>query len=414
MINNFKNIFTSNVEGSLDIYSVLDCIKSPDPDIVNLINGARKYYQSGDFDKYDNIKKSLPCFCFNFEFNSQKSNNNINRPTGFIYIDIDGHTDINFANEYIFSTWVSLSGAGRGVLVRVNNLSENNFKETYNTIGELLSIQADFGARKATQFTVHSYDPNLYLNNESTIFAANSQFVTNPTVEDNYITEENVHYTYNNKKEKKVSGKLNNFNKLRYNNIDEYDFQGKDYIVFEEDKEWIAELYFPKNIKTGKRNTVLSTSAEQLLALNSMITYDEFYNKIFYANSNCDEPLKESETLKIINKKWSKKDNLFPTKNKPRRIIFDPEVDLSKTEKLKKTGKVMGEIKTNKTIKSIAECISNWDVCSYGKITQIKVVDCVGRGRTTLSKHWKLFEDEIKNINDRLKTDYCFTCEKGN
>lgn len=128
MINYFNNIYDPIVRGEIDIYDFLDRVKSPDMEVRHKVEQARSYHS---FDKveYDLIKRQLPCFTLNFSFRDRKLNSNIDEPTGFIYIDVDGITDIDFSNEYIFASWLSLSETGRGILVKVDGLTLENFKD---------------------------------------------------------------------------------------------------------------------------------------------------------------------------------------------------------------------------------------------------------------------------------------------
>ena len=111
---------------------------------------------------------------YNFNFNGYKNKSNITTPTGLMYIDIDA-PDFKIKNinkSDIFAYYKSFGGKGYSIVVRVDNLTESNFNETYAYICSKLNISdyVDLGAKKTTQFNVVSYDEGMHLNTNSKIF----------------------------------------------------------------------------------------------------------------------------------------------------------------------------------------------------------------------------------------------------
>ena len=162
MICTYKNFKSPMVEGQIDIYHFLENIRKPIDSVRDKIIQARSLKAKGEDDLYSEMKAQLPCYTLSFVFDQRRRNENITASTGFIYIDIDGCIDIDFSNPYIFASWISLSGNGRGILVKVEDLTQDNFKTNYSLIAKELNINADVEAGKASQFNVNSYDENLY------------------------------------------------------------------------------------------------------------------------------------------------------------------------------------------------------------------------------------------------------------
>ena len=390
-MNTFKNIKSPTVLEEIDVYDFLDRIKNPEQEVQKRIFNARNLHSSNK-SEYNLIKEQLPCFTLNFDFDNRKSNNNIKAPTGFIYIDLDGTTDIDLSNDYIFATWLSLSGKGRGILVKVDNLKLQNFKETYFDVSNLLNIKPDFRADKATQYCVHSYDNNLFINNDSKTYQSNDVIKKSPTT------------VLNIKKERRVNTEMVEKNKLRFNNISDYDFKNEDYIVFWEQKEEISEVYVPPFVPEGKRESILSTIAYQFKALNDRITEKELLHFISGINhKRCFPPLEDAEIEKIIKQKMRLSD-IEPIANKERRIIFDPESKLNRLEKITITNQVLGELRCEKSRNTIRHCIENWEFETLGKITQQKLIDVSGLCKNTIEKYYKEFKDLIKGMNQILKS----------
>src|SRR5690606_35572181 len=198
---------------------------------------------------------------FNFLFDESAANNNITEPTGLIYLDCD-HTDTVPDSSYIHAKWKSLSNTGFGILVKVNGLTLENYTDTYNNLSKLIEIVSDSGARKATQQTVLSYDPNLYYNPDSLLFDCTESIkVSSPNKE---------------KREQCIGtnetflNKIPNEDTIRSNNIDEYftgEYSELDYRVFHE-KVMICSPFIPHSIEEGYRNKTLFYLLSQYALLN--------------------------------------------------------------------------------------------------------------------------------------------------
>lgn len=389
MISCFNHIKNPLVAREIDIYEFIEKIKCPDQPVLDLIIEARTYYRKKT-DLYRSIKEKLPCFTLNFSFNTKKTNNNIKAPTGFIYLDIDNETSIDFNNELIFVSWKSLSNNGRGVLVKVDNLTKENFKSTYLSIAKELNIEVDKNANKPTQYCIHSYDKDIYTNDDSITWECINDVIKNTPTKSILL------------KKRKDRPKMGVYPKLRFNNIDDYDFKGKDYLYFENDKEEIAKVFIPNSISKGGRNNIISSIANQIKALNINIIFDDFRRLIESINfKHCMPPLKDEEVNCIINKIfYSKKNKLIF--NEERRFLFNPRSNLTKKEKTKIVAPVMGKRKSNKTISEIKEVLENWNILKHGKITQKSLQKVTGKNIKTIEKYYHLFKALIFETNKSL------------
>lgn len=392
MISCFNNFKSPKVIGEIDITDFIESIKTPDQSTRRAIEDAREHKVKGEEEAYNYIKQSLPCFTLNFSFNFKKENVNIKDPTGFIYIDVDGNLDINVENKLIFASWKSLSGLGLGILVRVQNLTLANFKSTYYDIAKCLSIDADKGAAKATQFNVHSYDKDIYLNTYSTTWYAKDEVKKTPNT-----------LTLNKKKEKDV-GVVGVNRELVYNNIGDYEFGDKEYLFFPDEKEPFAEAFIPSTIPEGSRNQILSSFANQMRAFNPIYPKDKFINFILNVNrSRCTVPLKDEEVSNMVNK-ILEKENIEPIYNRSRRVLFNPKSTLTKNEKMDITNKLLGSLKIARTKFKIQDCLDSWDVEIQGKVTAQKLAKMAVRHINTIEKYYKEFKYQRTSINNQLQT----------
>ncbi|KFF75995.1 hypothetical protein HX13_01165 [Chryseobacterium sp. P1-3] len=204
-------------------------------------------------------------------------------------------------------------------------------------------------------------------------------------------------------KKKRVNTEMGEFQKLRFNNIDDYDFKGQEYIAFWGEKESIAEVYIQSLIPEGMRESCLSTTAHQIKALNQEITKEQLLHLVSYINHKCCvPPLPENEILKIVNNK-DRLENAELIYNKERRVIFNPDKKLNKKQKSFITNGIVGEIRKEKSKQKIRDSLDNWDFECLGKITQQKLVKVSGLCKNTIESYGKEFRERIKQMNEDFK-----------
>ncbi|WP_146109696.1 hypothetical protein [Jejuia pallidilutea] len=380
--------------GVIEIEEFLESIVNPNSKVLDAILRAREIYQYKGKEQYNIIKTTeLPCYTLNFCYNKYKKDSNIKEPSGYIYIDIDDNTKINLTNKLICASWRSLSNTGMGILVKVNELSLNNFKSTYMAISNALNIYSDTDAGKASQFNAQSYDPNLYYNENSIIWDTN-------TTNDGIGKNTPITYSYKIEKEKDVNELGVN---LRYDNLGDIEFNNQPFLVFENEKLPYASFYIPSRIYKGSRNNIISLLAYQSYALNPLQTEERFRGFIYRINrSRCDIPLPDKEVEIIIQRTLNHKD-IQPILNKERRIVFNPEIKLSKKAKHKVIGSVVGKIKSKNSIKKIEKGINDWDSKVDGKISQLRLAKKLNMSKNTINKYYHLFDEKTKSLKTAYK-----------
>lgn len=382
MISFFERITHPRVIKQCSIKEVLRMIKHPIPEVAKFIEQARYFISKGDIESYKNIKENLPCVTFNFSYKDWKSIKNITGATGYIYIDLDGMTEINLQHPLIFASWISLSGKGRGILVKTHRLNHKNYKYTYDRISEELEVKSDKHARKESQFTILSHDSNIYVNYKSKTWNCIKEFKNSP----NSKTIK--------KRKKKDAIKVGEKDKINYDNICDLDFDDNDYLFYPKEKVLISKAWIPFKIKIGSRNNILGSIAHQFKVLNPELSFESFSRFIKNINSSrCEEPLKLKELSIIIDKTFNSP-NLELINNWERRIIFNPNSSLSKSEKIKIRNALIGGLRSKKTFEELKAIVLNWNYAKQGKITQKKLAEVSGRNIKTIEKYYpqlKLF-----------------------
>jgi len=375
-----KNMTAQNI---LSVDEILDTIKKGDSNLP-LIEEARKIGKGND--EYDIIKtEKLPTFRFNFLFNDSVSNKNIIAPTGLIYLDVDNIECIPF-NQYVFASWKSLSNLGYAILVKVDGLTQDNFKEAYDELSTIIRIKTDIGARKATQQTVLSYDSNLYYNsNSSTYTCSKKEKVSSSTIKEKKEEGIRVCDTFYQKYE---SGTI------RFNNISDY-FQDdtSEFIVLKE-KEMICNPFLPRIIKEGRRNNILFFLLSQYALLNPNQGKSFLLSIGRTILSKMHPPLREQELNSTVRKVLKGREDKALTLhyNEPRKVLFNPKAE-KKTfkEKMKIVNRVTGDNKKEQTRAIIYEALESWDSQIDGKLIQANLAKKANLGIATIKRYWKEF-----------------------
>ena len=398
IVQTYDNYTDYVVNNQITFNSWLDLIKTGDHDYINNILSARKVGKGSE--EYDKLKISVPVANYNFIFGKKRENKYLLRPTGLLYLDIDKASfDINSLNkQLIYAYWKSFGGNGYGLVVRVEGLNYDNFNDTYQSILDKLGIEKayDKNAKKANQGNVLSYDPNLYFNKDSYVFNSinnNGKKVSNGITKKKGegVTPDETFFPDDNKK-------------IRYNNIEDYfteKYKGEKYRVLEDDEQMIATIYIPWYSKVGNRNNNMYTFGCQVIGLNPGLIHRRFMGLMNYANSKLQLPLGYKEIDGIIKSIWKKylAGEVTLYLNKKRRILFNPEFNLSGGERRKLTNKVLGKIKSDKTKQSIYDCVEKWDFDGDGKITAKAISIKINKSEGTVKRYWKHFKEFVRDLN---------------
>jgi hypothetical protein len=362
------NIKSSQITGYDSIDGVIKKIRTGETQVYT--NHARKYGKHSL--EYEKIKYQVPTFTPNASFSHKRELSQLKDPSGFIYLDIDEFSDIDYLknDNHIYSCWKSFSGTGIGALVQVPGITIQNFKQTWRGISEYYSsmgIQIDRQTCDITRQNVISYDPNIHVNKDSIAFDIVSILDQN-TKEVNYFdhTPGNMSITT------LFDGFEPNYNDLtgiKYSTTLP-DYMGLDYVVIEEGKEYRSG-FLPKEIRDGSRHRWMVGYTISILFNNSTITKERLYSNVLYANkTHCVPPLPMHEIMSIVNWYHDKhiKGNL-DYHPRIKKIWFDPGVKIDKNEK-KRIGAIeSGKLRRAKaliTLKSIYKEL----LSQTGRVTQ--------------------------------------------
>ena len=172
LFQNIKN--TTPKTGSKCVYSVLGSIK--DGTYKSLIANIRI---ESDKEVRNQLKSKLHYVTFSGTF-SVRGNNSLKKASGLACLDFDGIDNLTDLVEsinkdkYTFASFISPSGNGLKVLVRIPLVDNNSdYQDYYIKIQEHYDQYAktDDATKAIANACYLSYDENLYLNTESVLFA---------------------------------------------------------------------------------------------------------------------------------------------------------------------------------------------------------------------------------------------------
>ena len=237
----FKNF--NEVVQNQKIIEVLQDIKTGK--YKNVITYLRKSLAESKMEAYERAKKSLPAFTPSACFKSGRKLEFITAYTQMVVLDIDKLSKEQLTNAkalasqspYTFASFTSPSGNGLKIFVKVNSSQENHkdaFLALQKYYEELLALPIDKSGKDVTRLCFVSFDTDLFLNENASVFPIistedlrpfieqNSEAIDEPKIEDfsslNFqhpssdflpIYEHCVRFTE--KKESYINGNRNNF-----------------------------------------------------------------------------------------------------------------------------------------------------------------------------------------------------------
>jgi hypothetical protein len=174
MITIFRNIYELETPYYLSVQDSLNRIKNGNS--KTLIEQVR-----ANTDKKNDLKKKLPSILFSGDFPHRKQGALPRNHSGLIVLDIDGlkksevnsHKSDICGDKYTFSCFVSPSGSGLKVLVKIPKDVKRHgsyFMAIEKYYIQSLLIKVDTSGKNINRVCYESYDPDIYINEDSEVF----------------------------------------------------------------------------------------------------------------------------------------------------------------------------------------------------------------------------------------------------
>jgi hypothetical protein len=169
----FQNIKDTSTPFHRDVHVILDRIKEgATKDLVKKIRIEKRKPERNE------LKKLLPAVCFSGTFN-KRADNAIVEHSGLICLDFDGYDKQKILlndkenlskSKYVFSVFISPSGNGLKVLVKIPADAENHTNYFNSLEKHFNSPYFDKTSKNISRVCYESYDPLIYVNENSSIW----------------------------------------------------------------------------------------------------------------------------------------------------------------------------------------------------------------------------------------------------
>lgn len=169
----FRSVRDTNTPFYKDVEHILSRIK--DGASKELV---RRIREEEDKDARNELKKKLPAICFSGTFTKRNAQSLV-KHSGLICLDFDNYTerkkmledkDTLSKNKYVYSVFISPSGKGLKVLVRIPDDPENHVNYFRSLEQAFASPYFDSNVKDIARVCYESYDPLIYVNPNSSIW----------------------------------------------------------------------------------------------------------------------------------------------------------------------------------------------------------------------------------------------------
>ena len=171
----FKSIKDTDTPFFRDIRLILLRIKDGSETTKELVKKIRAEKRKPERQE---LKKELPAICFSGTFN-KRTDASLIQHSGFICLDFDGYTKSKellqdkenlSKNKYVFSVFISPSGNGLKVIVKIPADADNH-TNYFNSLEKYFnSPYFDKTSKNLSRVCYESYDPLLHINENSSVW----------------------------------------------------------------------------------------------------------------------------------------------------------------------------------------------------------------------------------------------------
>ena len=171
----FQNIRDTDTPFFRDVRTILERIKDGTSATKDLVKKIRLEKRKPERQE---LKKQLPAICFSGTFN-KRTDASLMEHSGLICLDFDGYTKQKellqdkenlSKNKYVFSVFISPSGNGLKVLVKIP-ADEENHTMYFNSLEKYFnSPYFDKTSKNLSRVCYESYDPLIAINENSSIW----------------------------------------------------------------------------------------------------------------------------------------------------------------------------------------------------------------------------------------------------
>lgn len=169
----FKNIKETTTPFHRPVSTVLDRIKSgTSKDLIKQIRNEKNKKTKQD------LKRGLPAICFSGAF-QKRLDDALLEHSGLVCLDFDGYAkqkemledkEKMTKDKYVFSVFISPSGDGLKVLVKIPADAENHINYFNSLKTHFNNPHFDVTSKNVSRVCYESYDPLIYVNDNSSVW----------------------------------------------------------------------------------------------------------------------------------------------------------------------------------------------------------------------------------------------------
>ena len=172
----YKDLYSKVPHGRpRDVYYYFDRIRSGA--VKKTVEAVRSALTK---EEKNEVKKKLGAVTFCGTFN-RRAKDQLKEASGLAILDIDGFTDFEKLiqcreklqqDKFVFACWISPSGLGLKVLVKIPTVESNDeYNSFYKCIVSYFDwIEIDTSGQDISRLCFESYDPDLFVNEDSELF----------------------------------------------------------------------------------------------------------------------------------------------------------------------------------------------------------------------------------------------------
>lgn len=176
----FDNAYATQPTGTVNISDALDSIKNGKyrKEIESVRALYKHYLESGDKSKYNGLKKTLPALSLSGTF-TQRNDDSIIQHSGFLQIDVDSISnqaelektrEILKNTSFIYTVFLSPSEHALKALAKIDPQEHTESFLQLEEYFQKRGIIIDTSCKNPSRLCFVSYDPELWINENATVF----------------------------------------------------------------------------------------------------------------------------------------------------------------------------------------------------------------------------------------------------
>lgn len=392
---------------------------NPQSEYIEYIRGLE--YKSKE---YNTSKLNVSCIMPHGIFVNGIKNTDIESFSGYLFYDIDGidtKDELNDTIKRLCDTFPisflqrSLSNKGFHFLIKLDDtfsITNDTFLNVYDYVRSLLidkGFNIDLSANGLSRKMIISSDKFCILNSNNSlsidILSFNNFSMLRNTNGKVKICKSNkdmsitLNDTFSIIPIKELLQQIN----IQTQYVKEID---GDYVM--ENIEFYTIL-LPEIIKDGTKHRLYTRIVNGLYFINGVISRQQVISYLFYVNNRANPPMDNKYLYNFLTRLCDNiEQNGVKIKPRIKRIHFNKDSNLTKKQKQIMAAKVIGNERTNKTIKLIRDTRTEL-LCINEKDTQKAVQILTGLSIATIKRNWnkdvKVIDIEIPMIKDNIKEE---------